>query len=163
VSISTGNTEDIIEILGNLQSFLRKPIIKNKLIDFFKKDSEFQLETINLILDSLENINIQKFRDLISSWLEVLVYFEPSQINQIIILYLNGLQKRRELINPLEPVLFNCINKMSKEEKEKLRDCFLETLFMIPNKNNILNSTLSEETLAFILRTNDLGQIYSKN
>jgi hypothetical protein len=152
VSITTGNTEDIIEILGNLQSFLRKPIIKNKLIDFFKKDSEFQLETINLILDSLKNIDIRNYRDLISSWLEVLVYFEPSQINHIIILYLNGLQKRKELINPLEPVLLYCINKMSKEQKEKLRDCFLEALFMIPYKNYILHSTLSEKTLTFILK-----------
>lgn len=152
MSISTGNTEDIIEILGNLQSFLRKPIIKNKLIDFFKKDSEFQLETINLILDSLANINIQKYRDLISSWLEVLVYFETTQINQIIILYLVGLLKRKELINPLEPVLLDCINKMSKDQKEKLRFCFLETLFMIPNINNILDSNLSEETLNFLFK-----------
>lgn len=152
MSISTGNTEDIIEILGNLQSFLRKPIIKNKLIDFFKKDSEFQLETINLILDSLANINIQKYRDLISSWLEVLVYFETTQINQIIILYLVGLLKRKELIHPLEPVLFDCINKMSKDQKEKLRICFLETLFMIPNTNNILDSNLSEETLNFLFK-----------
>lgn len=152
MSISTGNTEDIIEILGNLQSFLRKPIIKNKLIDFFKKDSEFQLETINLILDSLANINIQKYQDLISSWLEVLVYFETTQINQIIILYLVGLLKRKELINPLEPVLLDCINKMSKDQKEKLRLCFLETLFMIPNTNNILDSNLSEETLNFLFK-----------
>ncbi|MGZ5546554.1 MAG: hypothetical protein ACXWFZ_01210, partial [Nitrososphaeraceae archaeon] len=76
MSVSISNTEDIIEILGNLQPFLRKPIIKNKLIDFFKSDSEFQVETIELILDSLRNINIQKYQDLISSWLEVLVYFE---------------------------------------------------------------------------------------
>jgi hypothetical protein len=152
VSISTGNTEDIIEILGNLQSFLRKPIIKNKLIDFFKKDSEFQLETINLILDSLANINIQKYQDLISSWLEVLVYFETTQINQIIILYLVGLLKRKELINPLEPVLLDCINKMSKDQKEKLRFCFLETLFMIPNTTNILDSNVSEETLNFLFK-----------
>lgn len=152
MSISTGNTEDIIEILGNLQSFLRKPIIKNKLIDFFKKDSEFQLETINLILDSLANINIQKYQDLISSWLEVLVYFETTQINQIIILYLVGLLKRKELINPLEPVLLDCINKMSKDQKEKLRLCFLETLFMIPNTTNILDSNVSEETLNFLFK-----------
>lgn len=152
MSISTGNTEDIIEILGNLQSFLRKPIIKNKLIDFFKKDSEFQLETINLILDSLANINIQKYQDLISSWLEVLVYFETTQINQIIILYLVGLLKRKELIHPLEPVLFDCINKMSKDQKEKLRFCFLETLFMIPNATNILDSNVSEETLNFLFK-----------
>lgn len=152
MSISTGNTEDIIEILGNLQSFLRKPIIKNKLIDFFKKDSEFQLETINLILDSLANINIQKYQDLISSWLEVLVYFETTQINQIIILYLVGLLKRKELINPLEPVLLDCINKLSKDQKEKLRLCFLESLFMIPNTTNILDSNVSEETLNFLFK-----------
>ena len=152
MSISTENTEDIIEILGNLQSFLRKPIIKNKLIDFFKKDSEFQLETINLILDSLENINIQKYRDLISSWLEVLVYFETTKINQIIRLYLVGLLKRKELINPLEPVMFSCINKMNNQQKEKLRYCFLETLFMIPNNKNILHSNLSTDTLNFLLK-----------
>ena len=46
MSVTSGNIEDIIEILGNLQPFLRKPIIKNKLIDFFKSESEFQLETI---------------------------------------------------------------------------------------------------------------------
>ena len=84
MSVTSGNIEDIIEILGNLQPFLRKPIIKNKLIDFFKSESSFQLETIELILDSLENIDIQKYQDLISSWLQVLVYFENTKINQII-------------------------------------------------------------------------------
>ena len=152
MSISTENTEDIIEILGNLQSFLTKPIIKNKLIDFFKKDSEFQLETINLILDSMENINIQKYQDLISSWLEVLAYFETTKINQIIRLYLTGLLKRKELIKPLEPVLFYCINKMNNEQKEILRCCFLETLLTIPNNKNILHSDLRAETLNFILK-----------
>ena len=153
MSVSISNTEDIIEILGNLQPFLRKPIIKNKLIDFFKSDSVFQVETIELILDSLKNINIQKYQDLISSWLEVLVYFENTKINQIITLYLIGLLKRKELINPLEPTLFYCINKMSMDQKEKLRYCFLETLFMIPNNNNIIHSNLSDETLKFIFKT----------
>lgn len=153
MSVSISNTEDIIEILGNLQPFLRKPIIKNKLIDFFKSDSEFQVETIELILDSLQNIHIRKYQDLISSWLEVLVYFENTKINQIIQLYLIGLLKRKELVNPLEPTLFYCINKMSMDQKEKLRYCFLETLFMIPNNNNIIHSNLSVETLKFIFKT----------
>lgn len=152
MSINTENTEDIIEILGNLQSFLRKPIITNKLIDFFQKDLEFQLETINLILDSLENINVGKYQDLIFSWLEVLVSFENTKINQIIWLYLIGLQKRKKLINPLEPILFYCINQMSNEQKEKLMYCFLESLFMIPNNKNILYSNLRAETLNFILK-----------
>ena len=153
MSVSISNTEDIIEILGNLQPFLRKPIIKNKLIDFFKSDSVFQVETIELILDSLKNINIQKYQGLISSWLDVLVYFENTKINQIITLYLIGLLKRKELIHPLEPTLFYCINKMSMDQKEKLRYCFLETLFMVPNNKNIIHSNLSDETLKFIFKT----------
>jgi hypothetical protein len=152
VSVTSGNIKDIIEILGNLQPFLRKPIIKNKLIDFFKSESEFQLETIELILNSLENIDIQKYQDLISSWLQVLVYFENTKINQIIKLFLDGLLKRKELINPLQPVLFYCINRMSTDQKDKLRYCFLETLFMIPNYKNIIPSNLSEETLKFLFK-----------
>jgi hypothetical protein len=152
VSVTSGNIEDIIEILGNLQPFLRKPIIKNKLIDFFKSESEFQLETIELILNSLENIDIQKYQDLISSWLQVLVYFENTKINQITKLFLDGLLKRKELINPLQPVLLYCINKMSTDQKDKLRYCFLETLFMIPNYKNIIPSNLSEEILKFLFK-----------
>ena len=152
MSVTSGNIEDIIEILGNLQPFLRKPIIKNKLIDFFKSESEFQLETIELILNSLENIDIQKYQDLISSWLQVLVYFENTKINQIIKLFLDGLLKRKELINSLPPILFYCINRMSTDQKDKLRYCFLETLFMIPNYKNIIPSNLSEETLKFLFK-----------
>jgi hypothetical protein len=152
VSVTSGNIEDIIKILGNLQPFLSKPIIKNKLIDFFKSESEFQLETIELILNCLENIDIQKYQDLIYSWLQVLVYFENTKINQLIKLFLVGLIKRKDLINPLQPVLFNCINKMSIDQKDKMRYCFLETLFMIPNYKNIIPSNLSEETLKFLFK-----------
>ena len=152
MSVTSGNIEDIIEILGNLQPFLREPIIKNKLIDFFNSESGFQLETIELILNSLENIDIQKYQDLISSWLQVLVFFENTKINQITKLFLDGLLKRQELINPLQPVLFYCINKMSNDQKDRLRYCFLETLFMIPNYKNIIPSNLSEETLKFLFK-----------
>jgi hypothetical protein len=58
VSANSNDTKNIIEILDYLQPFLRKPIIKNKLIDFFKSDNEFQSETNNLILESLQNINL---------------------------------------------------------------------------------------------------------
>ena len=152
MSVTSGNIEDIIEILSNLQPFLRKPIIKNKLIDFFKSESEFQLETIELILNSLENIDIQKYQDLISSWLQVLVFFENTKINQITKLFLDGLLKRQELINPLQVVLLYCINKMSNDQKDRLRYCFLETLFMMPNYKNIIFSSLSEEVQKFLFK-----------
>jgi hypothetical protein len=72
VSANSSDTKNIIEILDNLQPFLRKPIIKNKLIDFFKSKSEFQSNTIKLILESLSNVELKKYNDLIKTWLEIL-------------------------------------------------------------------------------------------
>ena len=72
MSANSSDTKNIIEILGNLQPFLRKSIIKNKLIDFFKSISEFQSNTIKLILESLSNVELKKYIDLIKTWLEIL-------------------------------------------------------------------------------------------
>ena len=58
MTASSETTEDIIQILANIQPFLRKPIIKNKLNNFFKENDEFQLDTIDLILKSLPNRHI---------------------------------------------------------------------------------------------------------
>ena len=72
MSANSSDTKNIIEILGNLQPFLRKSIIKNKLIDFFKSISEFQSNTIKLILESLSNVELKKYNELIKTWLEIL-------------------------------------------------------------------------------------------
>jgi hypothetical protein len=150
VSINSNNTENIIEILGNLQPFLRKPIIKNKLIDFFKSDKEFQTDTINSILQSLPNVNLEKYNDLIKTWLEILVDFDNVEINILIKLYLEGLEKKPEIIKVLEPSIHNCLKNFNVEQIKKLRDCFSETLFMLFfNKNKIL-SNLSKESLHWL-------------
>ena len=60
MTANSDTTENIIQILGNLQPFLQKPIIKNKLLDFFKSDKDFQSNTIRLILDSLPKVDLEK-------------------------------------------------------------------------------------------------------
>jgi hypothetical protein len=150
VSTNSNNTGNIIEILGNLQPFLRKPIIKNKLIDFFKSDKEFQTDTINSILESLPNVNLEKYNDLIKTWLEILVDFDNVEINILIKLYLEGLEKKPEIIRVLEPSIHNCLKNFNEEQIKKMRDCFSETLFMLSfNKNQIL-SNLSKESLHWL-------------
>ena len=152
MSISSDTTEDIIQILGNLQPFLRKPIIKNKLIDFFKRDNEFQSETINLIVESLQNVNLQEYRDLITTWLEILVQFDNSKINFLIKLYLERLAKNTELIRILEPIIMNCTRNFNSFEIEKLRNCFSETLFLIPFDKKLILGNLSKESLNWLLK-----------
>ena len=151
VSINSSNTENIIEILGNLQPFLRKPIIKNKLLDFFKSDSEFQSNTINLILESLPNIDLKKYNDLIKTWLEILVDFDNMEINLLIKLYLEGLEKKPKVIKVLEPTIQKCIRNFTKGQIEKLRDCFSETLFILSFDKNKILSNLSEESLHWLV------------
>jgi hypothetical protein len=150
VSATSNDTENIIEILGNLQPFLRKPIIKNKLIDFFKNDKEFQTDTINLILESLPNVNLEKYNDLIKSWLEILVDFENVEINLLIILYLEGLEKKPEVIRILEPSIHNCLKNFNQDQIKKLRDCFSETLFMLSFDKDKIFSNLSKESLHWL-------------
>ena len=151
-SSSSDTTEDLIEILGNLQPFLRKPIIKNKLIDFFKSDNEFQLETINLILESLQNVNLQKYNDLIRTWLEILLEFDTKQINFLMKLYLEGLAKNPELIKNIEPTIINCIKNFNKDQTDKLKNCFSETLFLVSFDKNMILNNLGEESSNWLLK-----------
>ena len=155
VSANSSNTENIIEILGNLQPFLRKPIIKNKLIDYFKSDSEFQSTTIKLILESLPNVDLKKYNDLIKTWLEILVNFDNREINLLIKLYLEGLEKKPKVIKVLEPTIHNCIKNFTKDQIEKLRDCFSETLFLLSFDKNKILSNLSEESLDWLISNSE--------
>jgi hypothetical protein len=154
VTTNSDTTENIMQILGNLQPFLQKPIIKNKLRDFFKSDNDFQKDTINLILESLNNINLQEYSNLIKNWLEILTEFDPPQINYIIQLYLERLSKKQGLIKILEPTIINCINHFDRDKKEKLRQCFLETLFLLAIDKNIILNNLSSEALNWLLKKN---------
>ena len=152
---TSSDTENIIEILGNLQPFLRKPIIKNKLIDFFKSDSEFQSNTINLILESLPNVDLKKYNDLIKTWLEILVGFDNREINLLIKLYLEGLEEKPKVIKVLEPIIHNCLRNFTKDQIEKLRDCFSETLFMLSFDKNKILSNLNKESLNWLMINNE--------
>ena len=154
-------TEDIIQILANLQPYLRKPIIKNKLDNFFKQDDEFQIETINLILKSLPNVDLEKYGEIITTWLEILADFDNIKINQLIRLYLEGLVINKKVIRIINPLIIDCIKNFDYNKQKKLKDCFLETLFMIPYEKNIILSELNNESLTW-LKNNETSNI-SKN
>jgi len=150
VTASSETTEDIIQILANIQPFLRKPIIKNKLNNFFKENDEFQLDTIDLILKSLPNVTIQKYDDLITTWIEILTVFDTTKINHLIRLYLEGLANKSELIRTINPIIIKCLRGLNKEKQGKLRDCFLETLFMLPFDKNVILSNLNKESITWL-------------
>lgn len=156
MTTSSNPTEDIIQILGNLQPYLRRPIIKNKLDNFFKEEDELQLDTIDLIVKSLPNVDLQQYEDLIKTWLEILTVFDTAKVNYITRLYLQDLAKNPKLISLINPLIIKCVRDLSKQKQDKLRNCFLETLFLLPFDKNIIISKLDQESKKW-LTNNDVS------
>ena len=146
MSATPQTTENVIEILAGLQVFLRKPIIKNKLLDFYKLEKNEQVEIINLVLQSIPNVGVDTFEQLITTWFEVLSRFDNEKINYIMKIYVEEIVKRPDLITDLIPSLLKAMKNLKEEEKEILRICFLETLFIINNKKNVFEN-LDQESL----------------
>lgn len=131
-------TENIIEILLNMQDFLRRPVIKNKLERFYLEDEKLQRDTILIILTSLPS-EIKNIDKLIYVWLDVLAELEVSKINKIIQLYLGQFLKDKKLLNKIDvEVIINEYLKLEREKRIKLKNCFIESLFLLPYKEDIL-------------------------
>jgi hypothetical protein len=138
LSATPRTTENIIQILANLQDFLRKPIIKNKLSDFYNLKKDEQLEIIRLILNSIPTVNINLLEDLMITWFQVLSEFENVKTNYILGIYLEEISKRPELILKLIRPVIRTIKRLEENNKEILRVCFIETLFNVSNRDTIV-------------------------
>ena len=65
-------TGNIIVILANLPDFLRKPILKKRMMEFFSMSEPDKSEIINNALDAGPTIPFPNFSKLFKTWLEVL-------------------------------------------------------------------------------------------
>ena len=63
---------NIIIILANLPDFLRKPILKKRMTEFFSMSDHDKSEIINNALDAGPTIPFPNFSKLFKTWLEVL-------------------------------------------------------------------------------------------
>jgi len=63
---------NIIIILANLPDFLRKPILKKRMMEFFSMSDPEKSEIINNALDAGPTIPFPNFSKLFKTWLEVL-------------------------------------------------------------------------------------------
>ena len=63
---------NIIIILANLPDFLRKPILKKRMMEFFSMSESEKSEIINNALEAGPTIPFPNFSKLFKTWLEVL-------------------------------------------------------------------------------------------
>jgi len=131
---------NIIVNLAGLPEFLRKPILKKRLTEFFSMNQEDKNEIINNALQAGPTIQFDKFSTLFKTWLEILCTLSEEQrstmfsnyINQIsshpeklIAFNLDGIFEIFMLLDAeqkavLSATLKNIVNKFDERDKKKL-------------------------------------------
>jgi len=141
---------NIIINLASLPDFLRKPILKKRMLEFFSLSHEEKNEIINNALEAGPTIPFPNFSKLFLTWLEVLANISEEERNlmfsyyikeiirspqKLINFYLDGIfEIFMSLDNAKKAILANTIKKIiSGLEDENKRKIFL----VIPNNAKI--------------------------
>ena len=150
MSNAAGN---IIQILANLPDFLRKPMLKNRLKEFYAMSDADKRETINMALSAAPTIDPNKLSVLFRTWLEVLSEFDTEKRAIMFQTYC-----RQILANarPVEKLDFKSLSatflSLDQRQRERLTDSLQEVLASFPNRNEILKLVPQDSLKAVGLR-----------
>jgi len=70
---------NIIVVLANLPDFLRTPILKKRMIEFFAMDDLEKKQLVNNALEAGPTIPFPNFAKLFKTWLEILTVLPEDQ------------------------------------------------------------------------------------
>ena len=93
---------NIIVNLASLPDFLRKPILKKRMDEFFALSAPDRLEMINNALDAGPTIPFPNFAKLFATWLEILATITEEKRTALFSAYIYEILK-----NPQKLILFN--------------------------------------------------------
>lgn len=93
---------NIIVSLANLPEFLRKPILKKRMMEFFAMSPLDKHEIINNALQAGPTIPFDKFSKLFKTWLEILSVLSEEQRIIMFTTYINEITE-----NPQKIISFN--------------------------------------------------------
>ena len=90
----------IIVILANLPDFLRTPILKKRMIEFFLMTDEEKNEIVSNALEAGPTIPFPNFSKLFKTWLQVLSTFSEEQRTTLFLSYITQfIDSPEKLIN----------------------------------------------------------------
>jgi hypothetical protein len=147
VSNAAGN---IIQILASLPDFLRKPMLQNRLKEFYAMSDADKRETISMALSAAPAIDPNILSVLFRTWLEILSEFDAEKRAIMFQTYC-----RQILSNPrsLEKLDFKSLTatflSLDQKQRERITDSLHEVLLSFPNRNEILK-VVPEDSLKAI-------------
>jgi len=112
---------NIIVILANLPEFLRTPILKKRMLEFFSMSESDKREIINNALEAGPTIPFQNFSKLFKTWLEVLTTITEEQRGLMFSKYIDEIGSApQKLINFNLDGIFEIFLSLDSSKKEIL-------------------------------------------
>lgn len=112
---------NIIVNLASLPDFLRKPILKKRMMEFFSMDPTEKDVVINNALEAGPTIPFPNFSKLLKTWLEVLATFSEEQRTMLFSSYVQQVSKNpQKLINFNLDGILEIYLSLKEEEKQIL-------------------------------------------
>ena len=131
---------NIIVILANLPDFLRVPVLKKRMVEFFSMSDAEKKEIINNALEAGPTIPFPNFAKLFKTWLEILTTLTEEQRNGLFSGYINEVSRSPQKLiefnldgileifltlkedekEILVQAIKNIVNKLDAEERRKL-------------------------------------------
>jgi hypothetical protein len=123
---------NIIIILANLPDFLRTPILKKRMLEFFSMTETEQDEIINNALEAGPTIPFSNFLKLFKTWLEVLSTISEDQRNLMFLKYINAITNTPEkLINFNLDGIYEIFSSLDKDKKNVITKTLKNVIFRL--------------------------------
>jgi len=112
---------NIIVILANLPDFLRIPVLKKRMVEFFSMSDAEKKEIINNALEAGPTIPFPNFAKLFKTWLEILTTLTEEQRNGLFSGYINEVSRSpQKLIEFNLDGILEIFLTLKEDEKEIL-------------------------------------------
>lgn len=112
---------NIIQILAGLPEFLRKPMLKNRLIEFFTLPEDERKETVTNALNAAPTIDLKILSNLVKTWMEVLCEFDEDKRKAMFGAYVNVIAASPDILSKLNvDGLVSTFNMLPDDKKELL-------------------------------------------
>ena len=126
---------NIIVNLANLPDFLRNPILKKRMMEFFSLAKPDQDEVINNALEAGPTIPFPNFAKLFKTWLEILASISDEKREHIFSKYTKQIISCPEkLINFNLDGIFEIFLSLGESEKKKLEETLKNIISRLDQK-----------------------------
>jgi len=125
---------NILQILAGLPEFLRKPMLKNRLTEFFTLPEDERKETVTNALNAAPAIDFNVLSHLVKTWMEVLCEFNEDKRKAMFGAYVDVIAVSPEVIAKLNIDGFiSLFNSLPDDKKEILASSLNDLIADLPS------------------------------